>query len=82
MAELFHMFDRNNQGRIGVIDAYHFFLFGVSTEILRIAWANVDREGRGYITKEQFGVFSRLVSVAQLGGSIDLNTSEAPWFQT
>ncbi len=79
--DVFRLFDKDGDGKVGGEEAYSLLVYGVSPELLRIAWANADREQRGYLTPEQFAVFTRLVAAAQKGGTIDFFTLDTPWFQ-
>ena len=79
--ELFHFFDQDSDGKIGFEDAHYLPLLGVSADILRVAWDCSDVGRKGFLSNEEFGVLSRLVSVVQDGGSIDHQTPQTAWFQ-
>ena len=78
---LFLFFDQDGDGKIGMEDAYYLPVLGIPVEVLRLAWGLVDPDKKLHLTRTEFLVLSRLVSVVQNGGSIDSHTLQSSWFQ-
>ena len=79
--DLFDLFDRDQDGVIGISDAYTLLLFEIPIERLALAWDLADRSQCGHLSREAYSVFSRLVAAVQGGGSIDPLTPDSPWFR-